>query len=256
MEFWIAGAVVLINFKLLSKRENERGKRKERSIMDEATKAEHPNLCQLLMDRLGDFGLDPETYGPYVISSDADEVPDVVELLKASSEMEDDEDDNDQIWEQFTQDILKSLQLDVEEKKKQEEEKKKEIQKLEQEKAEQNKQAAATASESQKEAKSSSSQMDDAQKQALMQRFGYETPEASEGGVGKGKGGEEAGGSSGVVTNKQAAAAAHMERAQELRSKKTQTKKEEQQKTKDNRASKAQLKEERRKKAQKGERKR
>lgn len=207
--------------------------------MDEETREERPNLCQLLEERLPDFGLEVETYGPYVVNSDSDEVPDVVELLKASSEKEDEQD----IWESFTADILKSLKLDEDYQQEKVEEKKRQAQKLEQERAEKNKAAIESSSSSQPQKAQKSSQMDDEQKKALMQRFAYENPD------------EDADAPT-VVTNKQTAATAHMEKAQELRSKKTTTKKEEQQKTKENRASKAQLKEERRKKAIKGERKR
>ena len=204
--------------------------------MDDKAKEERPNLFHLLESQLTELGLDPETYGPYVIGTEADEVPDVVELLKASSEIDE---DNDDLWEQFTQDILKSLQLDERYLEEQKQEKKKQAQQLAQERAEKNK--AAIKEKQASTANKKSSQVDDETKMALMQRFGYEMPEGEE---------DE------VVTNKQAAATAHMEKAKEMRSKKTQTKKEEQQKTKDQKASKAQLKEERRKRTQKGERKR
>jgi hypothetical protein len=207
-------------------------------IMDEEIKEERPNLCKLLEEQLPEFGLDVETYGPYVVNSEADEVSDVVELLKASSEKEDAGD----VWENFTEEILNSLQLDEDYQSVKKEEKKRVAHKKEQERAEKSK-AAIGSSSSQKLTTKNSSQVDDVQKKRLMQRFGYENP-------------EEDGDRPAVVSNKQAAAAAHMEKAKELRSKKSQTKKEEQQKTKENRASKSQLKEERRKKALKGERKR
>eukprot|EP00980_Cylindrotheca_fusiformis_P017112 scaffold5259_cov120-Cylindrotheca_fusiformis.AAC.2 len=206
--------------------------------MDDATKEERPNLCKLLEERLSEFGLDSETYGPYVVGSDAEELPDVMELLKASSENE----TNDDVWDTFTKDILNSLKLDEEFQKGKEEMKIQEAQKREQELAEKNKAAMENATVKKPAAETKSSQVDDATKKALMQRFGYEEPEEEE--------------APAVVTNKQVAASANLEKAQELRSKKTQTKKEEQQKTKEQKNMKTQLKEERRKKAQKGERKR
>jgi hypothetical protein len=208
--------------------------------MDDSTKEERPNLCKLLEERLVELGLDAETYGPYVVGSDAEELPDVMELLKASSE---DEEPNESVWETFSQDILKAIEQDEAFHEEKNNAKKLEAQKKEQELAEKNKAAIAKA-EQQPKAAPKSSQVDDAQKKALMQRFGYEVPDEEE---------EEG---AGVVTNKQAAASANVERSQELRSQKTQTKKEEQQKTKEQKQSKVQLKEERRKKAQKGERKR
>lgn len=205
--------------------------------MDDSTKEERPNLCKLLEKRLLELGLDPETYGPYVVGSDADELPDVMELLKASSESEED----DGVWATFTDDILASLKMDEDLQKEKETEKIRAAQKKEQAIVEKNK-AAIKESAAQKATGEKSSQVDDATKTALMQRFGYEIPDEEEVGP--------------AVTNKQAAASASMEKTQELRSKKTVTKKEEQHKTKEQRNSKAQLKEERRKRATKGERKR
>ncbi|CAJ1947391.1 unnamed protein product [Cylindrotheca closterium] len=209
--------------------------------MDDSTKEERPNLCKLLEERLIELGLDAETYGPYVVGSDAEELPDVMELLKASSEEEELE---DSVWETFSQDVLKAIEQDETFHQEKKNAKKLEAQKKEQELAEKNKAAIKEAEQQPKQAAPKSSQVDDAQKKALMQRFGYEMPDEEE---------EEV---AGVVTNKQAAAAANVERTQELRSKKTTTKKEEQQKTKEQKQSKVQLKEERRKKAIKGERKR
>ena len=210
--------------------------------MDESIKEDRPNLCNLLEERLATLGLDAETYGPYVVGiSDAEELPDVLELLKASSE---EEEQDESVWETFSKDILQAMKQDEAFQEEKKNAKKLEAQRLEQERAEKNKAAIEEAEHQQKPA-AKSSQVDDAQKKALMQLFGYEV-----------EGDEEEEEDDAVVTNKQAAANANLERAQELRSKKTQTKKEEQQKTKENKASKVQLKEERRKRAQKGERKR
>ena len=108
--------------------------------MDESTKEERPNLCQLLEERLGALGLDAETYGPYVVGiSDAEELPDVLELLKASSE--DEEEPDESVWETFSQDILKAIEQDVAFQEEKKNAKKLEAQKLEQERAEKNKAA-------------------------------------------------------------------------------------------------------------------
>jgi hypothetical protein len=204
--------------------------------MDDPTKEERPNLCKLLEERLSELGLDPDTYGPYVVGSDAEELPDVIELLKASSENE----DGDDVWQTFTKDILNSLKMDEQFQQEKDEEKIQAAHQLKQERSQKNK-AAIESSAAQKKTAVKSSQVDDPTKKALMQRFGYEMPDEEDAGP--------------VATNKQVAASANIEKTQELRNTKTQTKKEEQQKTKEQRTSKAQLKEERRKKAQKGERK-
>lgn len=210
--------------------------------MEDSTKEERPNLCTLLEGRLVELGLDVDTYGPYVVGSEAEELPDLMELLKASSE---EEELDESVWETFSQDILKAIEQDEAFQDEKTNAKKLEAQKIEQERAEKNKAAIAEAEQQQKAAPTKSPQVDDAQKKALMQRFGYEMPDE-----------DVDDDAAGPVTNKQVAASANVERAQELRSKKTQTKKEEQQKTKEMKSSKAQLKEDRRKRATKGERKR
>ncbi|KAL3934837.1 MAG: hypothetical protein SGBAC_009532 [Bacillariaceae sp.] len=209
--------------------------------MEDSTKEERPNLYTLLEGRLVELGLDVDTYGPYVVGSEAEELPDLMELLKASSEEEELE---ASVWETFSQDILKAIEQDEAFQDEKTNAKKLEAQKIEQERADKNKAAIAEAEQQQKAAPTKSPQVDDAQKKALMQRFGYEMPD------------EDVDDAAGPVTNKQVAASANVERAQELRSKKTQTKKEEQQKTKEMKSSKAQMKEDRRKRATKGERKR
>lgn len=205
---------------------------------------EHPHLYPFLQKRLPELGLDLETYGPYVWGTvededDEEELQGVVELLQASSESHGDDVD---AFKQLKQDILQNIQKDQELKEQ------KHALEVESQKARLEQQLAQAKLEQQQNQKSPTqkpaSKVDDAAKKALMQRFGYENDEAEEEGEGQ------------VVNNRQVAAAANLERAKELRSKKVQTKKEEQQKTKAQKDSKVQLKDERRKRTTKGERKR
>ena len=77
--------------------------------MDESTKEEHPNLYELLVERLPALGLDGDTYGPYVLGTtegDEDEVTEVVQLLQASSESHGDQED---VLEDLQKDIMQKM---------------------------------------------------------------------------------------------------------------------------------------------------
>ena len=239
----------------------------------EEQEANAPYLSAYLKERLPQIGLDYETYGPYVLGVESDitneddepeeEVNEVVQLLQASSETHS---DNQDIWDDLNKQIIEKMKQDAlnVESKKQEElhmqqkqlEEKLSRAKLEQQQKEYEKQSTAAAT-----SKTSSSMNDDA-KRDLLNRFGYEKDDDGDDGggggksKGKGKGGGGGDDDDKVMTNREVAAQVHLEKAKELRSKKTQTKKEEQQKTKENRLNKEKAKEERKKKTTKGERRR
>lgn len=234
--------------------------------MEEA-KEEHPNLVGFLERRLPELGLDSDTYGVYVLgvattggsnttmdNEDEDgaesQWADIMELLQASTE----EDVDESTWQELIQSIESQMKLDDQWHHQRHEElrehKRAEMQaqldqaKHEQEQAEKQHEQIMT--------KNSTSQgVDEATKKAMLARFAYEDddPDAE----GDDDDDDEA---TPVNMNKQAAALASQEKTKELRSKKVQTKSEEQLKTKEMKANKQQLKEERRKRAVKGERKR
>jgi hypothetical protein len=223
--------------------------------MDESAKEEeHPHLYPFLQQRLPELGLDLDTYGPYVLGTtdgeeddEDDDLAEVVQLLQASSESHG---DDEAVWISLQQDIIEKMKLDKEfHQQKQAEQfqtQKSKLEdqlaqaKLEQQQHQQNEKPKATTTKT--------STVDDATKQALMQRFGYEALDQDN------QNAEEK--DTPAVNNRQVAAAANLERGKELRSKKVQTKKEKQQETKEQRNSKAELKEERKKRTVKGERRR
>ena len=239
--------------------------------MQEA-KEEHPHLVDFLEERLPQLGLDSETYGVYVLGAAASSAPtavttndddgidepnaelvDIMELLKASTE-EEDLAENASIWNELVQNIQSQMRLDqqwrIQQHEQQREKQKAAMQaQLEQAKLEQEQAAANPTS------KSKTSQVDEATKKAMLARFAYADDDPAGGGEGE-DGDEDEGGENPVNMNKLAAAQATVEKRHELKTKKAQTKSEEQQKTKEMKANKQQLKEERRQRAQKGERKR
>jgi hypothetical protein len=227
--------------------------------MADSSSNDASHLTAFLQERLVELGLDYETYGPYVlgieVSSDNDnendeeaqeEVDQVCQLLQASSESETYAED-DAVWTELGQQILKHIKLDNDDKQalkqmniqleKQQLQDQLALAKQEKRPDPQETSSAASAS-------TSKSSMDDAAKKAMLQRFAYEQDD------------DDAGGDAGVaVTNKQVAEQANMAKTKELKSRKVSTKKEEQAKTKDDRLNKAQAKEDRKKRAVKGERK-
>ena len=210
-------------------------------------------LAPFLRERLPALGLDYETYGAYVLplllADDGDDDNDdgewdsVMELLQASSETHSDDDD---AWVELRRDIEKAWS---EHRQKVHEEEVAEAldQKLKlQEQIEQERlrvQDAALAKKQQVHQNKS----DDAAKQALMARFGYEDPDGDAGGDGE---------DDGPVSNRDVARQMEAAKSQAMREHKGVTKRDEQKKTADAKKSKISLKEERRKRATKGERKR
>jgi len=239
--------------------------------MEEA-KEEHPHLVEYLEERLPQLGLDSDTYGAYVVgvvptttttttstTATTDELEEIMELLKASIEDESIAED-ESMWIDLIENIQIQMKLDQEQRHQhhqEERQKQKDAMqaKLEQAKLEQEEeeQKVAAVAATAKSSSSSNNQMDEASKKAMLARFAYEDDgQDDEDGEGNNNDDE----APSINLNKQAAAQAVIDKAKELRSKKVQTKTEEQQKTKEMKANKQQLKEERRKRAQKVERKR
>jgi hypothetical protein len=209
-------------------------------------------LAPLLSERLAALGLDAETYGPYLTGllpgdaeenegAEEDEWNGVLELLQASSETHSDDID---AWQDLKKELLEKH-----------EEYKAHLKKVKAEEEAKRQEAARKAVVSipddgegpaKKETTNKSSALDDQAKKDLLARYAYEQ-EGDE---------EELGDGDAPVSNKEAAKQADLEKARELRSKKTQTKREEQQKTKEAKLEKIKLKEERRKRTTRGERKR
>ncbi|KAL3895339.1 MAG: hypothetical protein SGARI_007478, partial [Bacillariaceae sp.] len=205
-----------------------------------ATTAEqkrHPFLHTFLQERLPELGLDIDTYGPYVWGGDGDdnevvdisslqkdpeELEGVVELLQASSESHS---DDEQVWKELLQNIQREIGKDIAHHQALQEasikaKKEKMEQGLEKAKLEQQ-----ISEKEEKPAKpSQNSAVDDETKRLLMQRYGYDEPDAESG---------EAAAPSTATTNKQAAQEQHMAAAKDARSKQKTSKKEEQQKTKE-----------------------
>jgi hypothetical protein len=212
-------------------------------------------LAPFLEERLPALGLDVETYGAYILpllndtdeEHDEDEWASVMELLQASSESHS---DDAQAWLDLRRDIeaawkthLGQLKLLEEQEHEHREQQLKE--QMERERAiaheaaarEEERKAASTAT-------TTTTEVPYDAKRALVNRFAYDEDEGAEDT-------EEA-----PMTNRDVAKQREVEKANELRSHKRTTKKEEQQKTKEAKQSKVQLKEERKKRATKGERKR
>jgi hypothetical protein len=215
-------------------------------------------LASFLEEKLPALGLDAETYGPYLLGllpmeeaallddggrtegADDDEWHGVLELLQASSESHS---DDMEAWQALKRDLLKRYQellADARERKAEADARLLGAAKL----------VVASISDTKKEDKSEkkSSAIDEEAKRVMIARYAYEGDEDSE---------EEEGGDSGNVNaNKQAAKQATIEGTKDVRKQNVQTKKDEQQKSKQAKQDKIKLKEERRKRATKGERKR
>ena len=227
-----------------------------KTTMADSSSNDAPHLSAFLQVRLVELGLDYDTYGPYVLGIEVnddndedaqEEIEQVCQLLQASSESETDA-ENDDVWTELGHQIRHYIQLDNNDKlalqqtmiafEKQQLQDQLALAKLEKQVDKQQPETSASSS-------TSKSSMDDAAKKAMLQRFAYEQDDDDVGGD-----------DGGVVTNKQNAQQVTQAKAQELKSKKgINTKREEQIKTKDDRANKAQAKEDRKKRAVKGERK-
>jgi hypothetical protein len=202
-------------------------------------------LTPYLSKRLPELGLDADTYCPYLLplvdNDDQEEWESVLELLQASSETHQEETD---CWSDLRTE-LENIWKDHLEQKDQQGKILLEEQAMEQQvHLEKERQLALAAAEEQKHnEKAPSNNVDDAVKQAMIQRFAYEDDEEDE---------EEMG----VETNRDTAAQASAAQTQDMRSQKVSTKKDEQAKTKEAKMDKVRSKEDRRKRAVKGERKR
>lgn len=231
-------------------------------------------LSEFLCRRLTEVGLDPDTYGPYVLpllveadtDVDEEEWDGVMELLQASSESHS---DDERTWIDLRKDIQLAWKQHNDkvndEARKQKIENERRIQKeIERDRQIAKEAAEMMEAEREKEGGDASKTVtntdadaadDEAHRRALMARFGYENDDDVEGGNrGAGGGGGE---QQVILTNQQAAAQLKQEQVESMRAKKNvTTKKDEQQKTAQSRKDKANLKEERRKRATKGERRR
>jgi hypothetical protein len=229
-------------------------------------------LAHFLEKRLPELGLDFETYGAYILpllteeQVDEDEWTSVMELLQASSEIEEDT-NSQQIWIDFRREIEQAWKDHCQQQAILEAQQHEERQRQIEEQIARDREFAAAAAAStlstndnhndttirQHPPTDETEDSSELKKRALIERFGYDVPDDEEEGGGE----RTADDSSAPLTNRQVAKLAEMERAQQLRAHKgTTTKKEEQQKTAEAKRNKQQLKEERRKRATKGERKR
>ncbi len=222
--------------------------------MNSGESEEHPLLTLLLNERLPTLGLDIETYGPYIVAlfpisdtpgdSIGEELEgwdEIVELLKASSELQNLE---DSVWEKLRVDLVSTWQsyreLQIEQHREKLMEKEQHLQKMlevERDMALMNAETKSNASAVTLNGSNNNSSIDDAAKRALLNRFGYEEDTNVDGG-----------GKEGGTTD-----------SSNMTSTKPQhppvtTKREEQQKTKAAQQQKVDAKEERRKRAVKGER--
>ncbi|CAB9523247.1 Sel1 repeat containing 1 [Seminavis robusta] len=215
-------------------------------------------LASFLGEKLPTLGLDPETYGPYLLGllpaddealldgndvddnnsgADDEEWDGVLELLQASSESHSDDVDAWQALKKELQDRYRTHLVEAKNQKAEEDAQRLEAAKI----------AAAAIPEETKKEEKKSSVIDEEAKKAMLARFAYENDDEDE---------DEEGELAHVNVNKEAAKQQSLENAKELRKVKGQTKKEEQQKTKQAKQDKIKLKEERRNRANKGERKR
>ena len=231
---------------------------------------EHPLLTLLLNERLPTLGLDVETYGPYIValfplsSTPGDEIEDelegwdeILELLQASSDLEDLE---DKVWEQLKVDLISTWQSyrkeQVERLKAKMAEKEEHLQKvleLERDVAKLNAEAKANDTTGATNGSShNNSSIDDATKRALLNRFGYEEDANDDGGKGVEGGTSKAKADTTDISSYNTNTAA----ATKQQYPPVTTKREEQQKTKAAQQQKVDAKEERRKRATKGERRR
>jgi hypothetical protein len=208
-------------------------------------------LESFLSVQLPKLGLDYDTYGPYVVgvfngesSTDAldeNELDQVLELLRASS---DEESCSDEVWDQLKRDIIEKHEEYTRELQKVQEKQRQEAHLREQERLRHDIEIAKMPVEKKKQ------EMDEQQKRALVERFAYyeELPE------------EEESEADILVSNKhvphEANATKTTKESRSAQKTKTTTKREEQAATKQQKLLKIKAKEERRKRATKSERRR
>ena len=217
-------------------------------------------LTEFLTEVLPTLSLDPETYCPYITGcvdtfEDEDELDEIIELCRASSETHS---DNEDVWVQLKADILaKHEEFKVVLKKRQEQEMEKINQEEANKKLEELKEIQKIEEKRKRDAEERElrrKQMDPSQR-AFIEQYAYDQSEAYDN-EGKLIENKNDGGAEEVVTNRQVAEQMRQEKTQQMRTKSSTSKKEEQMKTKNVKIEKMKQKEERQKRAQKGERRR
>mmetsp|Transcript_12014 Transcript_12014/g.21855 ORF Transcript_12014/g.21855 Transcript_12014/m.21855 type:complete len:283 (+) Transcript_12014:148-996(+) len=221
-----------------------------------SSEAEEHYLESFLSVQLPKLGLDYDTYGPYVVgvfnvgqstddaAFDENELDQVLELLRASS---DEESCSDEVWDQLKRDIIEKHEEYTRELQKVQEKQRQEAHLREQERLRHDIEIART---TQPVDKKHVTEMDEQQKRALVERFAYyeELPE------------EEESEADILVSNKhfahEANATKTTKESRSAQKTKTTTKREEQAATKQQKLLKIKAKEERRKRATKSERRR
>jgi hypothetical protein len=235
-------------------------------------------MAPFLEERLPALGLDYETYGPYIlpllttttttaatqddIDCGGDVPPDneadeewntVLELLQASSSLEDGAADDMILWQTFRSDIetaWRKRQIDQQQKRAAQQSR---LALAVQAQMERDRQLDLLAQERQEEASEllRNNKVDDEAKRRLVEQYGYEASDDDE---------EQQPGAAGepvVANNREVAQQLEQAKTKAMREHKSQpTKQEEQLKTKEAKKTKEMLKEERRKRAVKGERRR
>lgn len=217
-------------------------------------------LSEFLTEILPTLSLDPETYCPYITGcidtfENEDELDEIIELCRASSETHS---DNEEVWVQLKADILaKHEEFKLVLKKRQEQE----LEELNQEEAKKKLEELKEIQEIEEQRKRDAAerelrrkQMDPAQR-AFIEQYAYDESEAydNEGKLIENNASADA---EEAVSNRQVAEQMRQEKTQQMRTKSSTSKKEEQMKTKNAKIEKMKQKEERQKRAQKGERRR
>ena len=204
-------------------------------------------LEAFLAEALPKLGLDQETYGPYVTGADEedDDLDDIIELLRASSESHSDDDES---WAAFKLQIVKRRREYMLKEKEKKETMALDALNLQKESLQREIEIAqSNALEVEQRLEAKKAEGISAEKLALMDQYGYEV-EGEENVDGDDNGG---------ASNRDHAAKQHvLENAKKTRSQYQQTKKDARAETKQAKADKNAKKEERRKRATKGERKR
>jgi hypothetical protein len=224
-----------------------------------SSEAEEHYLESFLSVKLPKLGLDYDTYGPYVVgvfnvgqsthdaAFDENELDEVLALLRASSD-DDDESHSKEVWDQLKRDIIEKHEEYTRELQKVQEKQRQEAHLREQERLRHDIEIAKT---TQPVDKKHVTEMDE-QKRALMERFAYKELQEEEE--------EEESEADILVSNKHVAHEANATKTtKESRSAqktKTTTKREEQAATKQQKLLKMKAKEARRKRATKSERRR
>lgn len=203
-------------------------------------------LDAFLAESLPKLGLDQDTYGPYITGADEedDDLDDIIELLRASSETHSDDDES---WTAFKLQIVERRREYMIQEKVKKETMALEALNLQKESLQREIEIAqSNALEVEQRLEAKKAEGISAEKLALMDQYGYEVE------------GEEDidGDDDGGASNREHAAKQHVENAKKTRSQYQQTKKDARAETKQAKADKNAKKEERRKRATKGERKR